>query len=124
MKFTNLIITLFILIIITIMPGLALAHAHLISSKPAANSKISLPLSRISLNFSEGIIPGLSKIQVVGLHKQRLLAKQITLEPGNAKVATVYLNHDLIPGTYQVYWKVLSVDGHKTHGVYKFYIIK
>ena len=96
-----------------------LAHAHLKQQSPAADSVVSAPQS-LTLNFSEGIEPGFSGVVVTDAQKQVIKTGTATRDEKNKAQLTVPLDQTLTPGTYQVDWHVVSVDGHKTKGSYHF----
>ena len=96
-----------------------LAHAHLKQQSPAADSVVSAPQS-LTLNFSEGIEPGFSGVVVTDAQKQVIKTGTATRDEKNKEQLTVPLDQTLTPGTYQVDWHVVSVDGHKTKGSYQF----
>ncbi|HEG2083453.1 CopC domain-containing protein YobA [Enterobacter kobei] len=96
-----------------------LAHAHLKQQSPAADSVVSAPQS-LTLNFSEGIVPGFSDVVVTDAHKQVVKMGAVTRDEKNKAQLIVPLAQTLATGTYQVDWHVVSVDGHKTKGSYHF----
>jgi len=96
-----------------------LAHAHLKQQSPAADSVVSAPQS-LTLNFSEGIEPGFSDVEVTDAHKQVVKMGAVTRDEKNKAQLIVPLAQTLATGTYQVDWHVVSVDGHKTKGSYHF----
>ncbi|MBT1714515.1 CopC domain-containing protein YobA [Enterobacter dykesii] len=96
-----------------------LAHAHLKQQSPAADSVVSAPQA-LTLNFSEGIEPGFSGVVVTDAQKQVIKTGTATRDEKNKAQLTVPLEQTLVAGTYQVDWHVVSVDGHKTKGSYRF----
>ncbi|MCD4865129.1 copper homeostasis periplasmic binding protein CopC [Pseudomonas sp. PLB05] len=104
-----------------LLPGLALAHGHLKSAEPAPDSTSPAP-KQLSLSFSEGIEAALSQVQLQRLDGQAGTA--ITtgkVIPGrDERTLDVPLEAPLEPGRYQVKWRVLAKDGHKTQGDYRF----
>ncbi|GJL42937.1 TPA: CopC domain-containing protein YobA [Enterobacter chengduensis] len=103
----------------TMMTPSVLAHAHLTQPIPAADSVVSAPRA-ITLNFSEGIEPGFSGVVVTDAQKQVIKTGTATRDDKNKAQLTVPLEHALASGTYRVDWHVVSVDGHKTKGSYRF----
>jgi methionine-rich copper-binding protein CopC len=103
----------------TVISPSVLAHAHLQQTIPAADSLVSAPQA-LTLNFSEGIEPGFSGVVVTDSQKQVIRAGTVTRDEKNKTQLTVPLEQPLTPGTYQVNWHVVSVDGHKTKGSYHF----
>ncbi|MGX5052685.1 CopC domain-containing protein YobA [Enterobacter asburiae] len=103
----------------TILSPSVLAHAHLKQQSPAADSQVAAP-QVLTLNFSEGIEPGFSGVVVTDAHKQVIKTGTATRDEKNKAQLTVPLEQTLAPGAYRVDWHVVSVDGHKTTGIYHF----
>ena len=103
----------------TMMTPSVLAHAHLKQQTPAADSLVTAPRT-LTLTFSEGIEPGFSGVVVTDAQKQVIKTGTATRDEKNKEQLTVPLDQTLTPGTYQVDWHVVSVDGHKTKGSYHF----
>ena len=103
----------------TMMTPSVLAHAHLKQQIPAADSVVTAPQA-LTLNFSEGIEPGFSGVVVTDAQKQIVKTGTATRDEKNKAQLTVPLEKTLASGTYQVDWHVVSVDGHKTQGSYRF----
>ncbi|QBC02294.1 CopC domain-containing protein YobA [Enterobacter cloacae] len=102
-----------------IMTPSVLAHAHLKQQNPAADSQVTPP-QVLTLIFSEGIEPGFSGVVVTDTQKQVMKTGTVKRDEKNNTQLTVPLEQTLTPGTYQVDWHVVSVDGHKTKGSYHF----
>ena len=100
--------------------GVAYAHATLLSSEPAARSRLAESPTRIRLVFSEALEPTLGRIALVGADG---VVRQLTSagDPRDvhALVAPVEM---LSPGAYRVQWRVVSADGHAVQGSYVFTI--
>ncbi|KAG1716173.1 hypothetical protein ID866_990 [Astraeus odoratus] len=103
----------------TVISPSVLAHAHLEQQSPAADSQVASP-QVLTLNFSEGIEPGFSGVVVTDAQKQVIKTGTATRDEKNKAQLTVPLKQTLAPGAYQVDWHVVSVDGHKTKGSYRF----
>lgn len=103
----------------TVISPSVLAHAHLKQQSPAADSQVASP-QVLTLNFSEGIEPGFSGVVVTDAQKQVIKTGTATRDEKNKAQLTVPLKQTLAPGAYQVVWHVVSVDGHKTKGSYRF----
>ena len=98
----------------------ALAHAHLKHQYPAADAQAAAAPQALTLNFSEGIEPKFSGVSVTG-DKQQIVKVGTVKRAENDKTQLIApLEQALTPGTYQVDWHVVSVDGHKTKGSYHF----
>ncbi|MFH7904910.1 CopC domain-containing protein YobA [Enterobacter cloacae] len=96
-----------------------LAHAHLQQQIPAADSQVAAPQA-LTLNFSEGIEPGFSGVVVKDAQGNVVKTGDIQRDEQNKAQFNVPLEQTLVAGTYQVDWHVVSVDGHKTKGSYRF----
>ena len=103
----------------TVISPSVLAHAHLEQQSPAADSQVASP-QVLTLNFSEGIEPGFSGVVVTDAQKQVIKTGTATRDEKNKAQLTVPLEQTLALGAYRVDWHVVSVDGHKTKGSYRF----
>jgi copper resistance protein C len=99
------------------LPGQALAHGLLIQTVPAAEAVVAEPPVEISLSFNEQIEARFSGIDLLGPDGAAIAIGEIAVIDKNM-VAPVL--DSLLPGVYQVDWHVLSADGHKVAGSYKF----
>jgi methionine-rich copper-binding protein CopC len=94
-------------------PRMALAHAVLVTSSPAAHGIVKGPDVAIRLRFNS---------RIDGAHSRLLLAdsagKVQTLVLGPQKSPDALDAHEikLSAGTYTVRWQVLAADGHITRG--------
>jgi copper transport protein len=99
-------------------PPSAAVHATLVSSEPAANSRLASSPTRVRLVFSE---PVEGKLGRISLHPTT--GAVITLRAGadprdvHAVIAPV---DALAPGRYRVDWRVVSADGHPVDGTFAF----
>ncbi|MFU2318121.1 copper homeostasis periplasmic binding protein CopC [Rahnella sp. PCH160] len=98
----------------------ALAHAHLKTQTPAADTVVTASPSELSLGFSEGIEPNFSKITLADADNKPVKTGDMTLAANDKTQVVLPLPETLKPGKYRVTWSVVSVDGHKTHGQYRF----
>lgn len=98
----------------------ALAHAHLALATPADNSVVSDSPQAIVLTFTEGVEAGFSGASVKGPEGKTVETGKATVDSANAKVLNIPVESTLTAGDYSVSWHVLSVDGHKTKGTYRF----
>lgn len=96
------------------------AHAHLLSSTPA-DKEMAMPAPKeLTLTFSEGLEPKLSKAVVTGPDGKVVKTGDAHLAPGNDKVLLVPLPAPLPDGTYKIDWQAVAKDGHKTTGTFTF----
>jgi copper resistance protein C len=99
----------------------AFAHAHLHRANPPIDSKLPVSPSAVTLTYTEGVEPSLSKIEVHDVHAIRVDKSDPHLTGGGNRQLSVSLPK-LPPGRYSVIWHVISVDTHKTEGQFSFSI--
>jgi copper transport protein len=93
-------------------------HATLVSSEPAANSRLASSPARVRLVYSEPVEGKLAKVTLVPA-----AGAPIALHAGadprdvHAVIAPV---DSLGPGSYKVEWRVVSADGHPVDGAFNF----
>jgi methionine-rich copper-binding protein CopC len=101
----------------------AFAHAHLESQLPAADSEVTSP-KELRLNFSEGVEEKFTKVAISldgpGDSIEIIQTQSVVTDPANKKALIVVPAVPLAPGTYKVEWHAVSVDTHKSEGVYRF----
>jgi len=95
-----------------------LVHATLVSSEPAANSRLSASPSRIRLVYSEPVEGDLARVTLVPRTGASIKLRAAG-DPRdvNAVIAQV---DSLVAGGYRVEWRVVSADGHPVDGTYTF----
>jgi methionine-rich copper-binding protein CopC len=98
----------------------AFAHAHVVSSTPAANAVVAAP-KQISVTFSEKLVPSFSKIEVSMAGMDMKVPVKIAVSTdGRTMVATP--QGAFMKGGYVINWSAASVDGHKSKGSIPFKI--
>ena len=101
------------------------AHAHLESQLPAADSEVTTP-KELRRNISEGVEDKLTKVAISldgpGESTEIIQTQSVTTDPANKKVLIVVPAVPLAPGKYKVEWHAVSVDTHKSEGVYRFQV--
>lgn len=100
--------------------SLAAAHAHLQSSAPAAKAQVTTSPDALTLNFSEDIEAAFSGVTLLDSAQKPVETTKARVEADQKNRLIVGLSQPLKAGGYQVNWHVLSVDGHKTEGSYRF----
>jgi methionine-rich copper-binding protein CopC len=100
----------------------ALAHAHLVQTVPAANAIVQRAPSELELRFSEAIEAKFTKIEVKGPDGGDVPIKTITAASEDKTMLIVIPAIPLPAGTYQVFWRAVSVDTHASEGNYSFTI--
>ena len=104
---------------LTLVPVAALAHAHLDHASPAVGSTVAQPPKEIFLWFTDALEAKFSTIEVRDAQGTAVQAGPATLARDNTAQLRVPLK-PLSPGTYKVFWRVLSVDTHRTQGNFTF----
>ncbi|MGB3318060.1 MAG: copper homeostasis periplasmic binding protein CopC [Sphingopyxis granuli] len=103
----------------------ALAHPKLVSTTPAADASVETP-SRITLTFSEQLMPRLSGVEVImtgmlGMPNHRMAVTGFQTSTGaDGKTLIVALPRPLTTGSYQVTWHAVSADTHRIEGNFAF----
>jgi methionine-rich copper-binding protein CopC len=95
------------------------AHAQLERADPRVGSTVRAAPPVLTLYFSEGVEPAFSSVQVTDAGGHRVDAGKMRVDKGNPQQVQVPLR-TLAPGQYNVRWRVLSVDTHKTEGSFGF----
>jgi copper transport protein len=102
--------------------GPALAHATLVSSNPAPNSRgeSSTPTD-ITLRFSEGVqIVNRGDVTIVDGRGVRVDAGRPAAAPGDPRTVIVPLKGPLVPSSYTVRYRVISSDSHSEANAFVF----
>jgi copper resistance protein C len=97
----------------------AFAHAFLKSSSPPVGANVPVAPKAVTIDFTEGVEPTFSTIEVQDAQGKRVDAGHPHLVNGNQSRLAVDLPK-LPPGQYTVTWHVTSVDTHKTEGNFHF----
>ncbi|WP_338836431.1 copper resistance CopC/CopD family protein [Gordonia polyisoprenivorans] len=96
-------------------PGLAGAHATLVSSVPAGDSRVAISPSQVVLTFDENISVGADPARVISAQGDRVdTGSPHLISAGNALVIPV--RPDLPAGSYSATWRVISADTHVVTG--------
>jgi hypothetical protein len=111
--------------LILLCPATLLAHATLLRTEPAVNTRVSQLPEAIRLWFSESIERRFSQVTVhqatrhptTGkVQPQKRIEVVLSEGPQVTRELAVLLPETLPPGLYLVQWKVLSIDSHRTTG--------
>lgn len=94
------------------------AHAHLKSTTPAADSRVTAP-AELRLVFSEGVEASFTKV-TISKDGAAVAVKSIATEGTDKKTLVVTPAAPLTAGDYKVEWHAVSVDTHKSDGDYRF----
>ncbi len=111
-------------VIIAVLPTLLLsastarAHALLDRASPLVGSTVRTAPRAISLWFTQKVEGAFSTIEVRNAAGARVDVGRAQVGGGGTMLRTGL--KALSPGTYQVHWRVLSVDTHRTEGSFSF----
>ncbi len=94
------------------------AHATLLQTEPAADSRMEHAPSRVLLSFNERVETVFNSIEVLNQKGERVDSgvPQVT---GEGDVLAIGLR-SLNAGQYVVFWRVISLDGHQVQGHFGF----
>lgn len=104
-----------LMVLLSLLPALAHAHAVLLKSEPAAKSEIATSPQQVVLEFNENVGPIYFK--VLDKSGAEMPASDFQLD-GNRVVLP--LTDALANGTYAVTYRVISADTHPVGGMYLF----
>ncbi len=96
----------------------AWSHSHLQKQSPAADSAQAAP-QEVRLEFSEPLEGALCKIEVTDGAGKPVTASKATVDATAPRVLQLPLGK-LDAGSYKVDWNVVSTDGHRSKGSYRF----
>ncbi|MEO7917626.1 MAG: copper homeostasis periplasmic binding protein CopC [Dokdonella sp.] len=94
------------------------AHAKLISVVPAADSTVASP-KMISVHFDEAIEVKLSKLKLTMSDGVEMSVMGMN-DAKDPSTLSIMPNATLKPGMYTAAWSIVSDDGHKEKGSFKF----
>lgn len=94
----------------------AWAHAHLVSSTPAADATVTAAPKTITLTFNEKLVPAFSKFDLTmpEMNNMPMKVKTAVSKDGKSIVGTP--SAALPKGAYKIVWTAASSDGHKMNG--------
>ena len=99
----------------------AAAHAELERAVPAADSILAEPPAQVVLPFSQRFEPAFTKVRVVDANGREVAGGEFQVDDADPRRLRVDLPR-LAPGTYQVNWRVLSIDTHISEGRFGFVV--
>ena len=97
------------------------AHAFLDHSNPAVGSTLPTAPASISIWFTQELEPAFSTIEVKDQAGANVDASDTQVDQSDPTLMRVSLK-PLPPGTYKVFWRVVSVDTHPTDGTFTFHV--
>ena len=99
----------------------AFGHGKLEQSAPPADAVLAAAPKQISLRFNEALETSFSKISVSPAGNASAIASGGAADASDARSLVLPLPA-LSSGEYQVHWSVMTHDGHKSRGDYRFRI--
>jgi copper resistance protein C len=97
------------------------AHAFLDHASPLVGSLVPAAPSVVTLWFTQDLEPAFSTVTVTNEAGQRVDLGNARIPEGSPAELQIGLK-PLLPGTYLVSWRVISVDTHPTEGTFTFEI--
>ena len=94
----------------------AWAHAHLVSSNPAANAAVAVAPKVITLTFNEKLVPAFSEFELTMPEHGGMKVPVKTTVSKDGKSITGTPQSALTNGAYKIVWSAASADGHKMTG--------
>lgn len=99
----------------------AAAHAFLDHASPRVGTVVHSAPSEVKLWFTQELEAAFSTLRVVDGNGRQVDQKDKQMDPKDPSAMQVSLP-PLPPGTYRVYWRVLSADTHVTEGDFSFVV--
>ena len=99
--------------------GVAQAHATIAIAEPKADSELSAAPKDIRLHFTDTLEPAFSKIVLLDAKGAGVKLSKTVVGKADAKTMSAQLPV-LSAGLYQVRWTIMTRDGHKVKGEYRF----
>ncbi len=103
--------------------GPALAHAELVETSPADGDTLAEVPGQVRLQFTEPIEAAFDPVKVYDQQGNRVDEDDARVDPDDAKVLAAGLE-ELPDGSYNVEWRVTSLDGHVVDGTYQFAVAR
>src|SRR5262249_15406073 len=99
------------------------AHALLDRANPRVGSTVATAPVELLLWFTQKLEPAFSTVEVRDANGARVDGGRVQLDSSDASLLHVPLK-PLVGGSYEVRWRVLSVDTHTTEGRFRFKVSK
>jgi len=103
--------------------GTASAHAALRHAHPSAGEELTVAPVEISIDYSTGIDLTQAEIHLTDATGAEIALTKVDGEAATGETLVRRITGTLAPGTYNVRWRVLSIDGHWTRGDYMFVVM-
>lgn len=105
--------------LLALLPVGVASHAFLVKSTPTRRAVVAQPPARVDLWFNERLEGAYSRVSVVNAEGRRVDLGDGSVGRDDPRLLTVSLP-PLVPGTYTVRYRVLSVDGHVVDATFSF----
>jgi hypothetical protein len=102
--------------------SIACAHAFLDRAAPAVGSVVHGSPTQVKLWFTQQLEAAFSSVRVLDSSGRQVDQGDPQVDRADATLLRVSLPK-LVPGTYRVTWRVLSVDTHVTEGDFTFAVV-
>ena len=96
----------------------AWAHAHLDHSTPAMGTTVATAPQEVALWFTQNLEPAFSSVEVTDAGGARVDQGEPQIRDNTMRIGLKSLG----TGTYSVHWHAVSVDTHKTEGIFSFQV--
>lgn len=108
-----------VVVLVTLFPLPLFAHAILVKAQPAKDEVITVSPKQIDVWFNDKVGSEYKALAVIDSAGKRMDNKDVEQESGNE--AHLYATlQPLIPGTYTVRYRVVSIDTHIITGKFQF----
>jgi copper resistance protein C len=94
----------------------AFAHAHLDHASPAVGSTVVTAPQDVTIWFTQNLEPAFSSVEVTSSSGASVTQGAAQIGGNTMRVGLKTIG----PGSYEVHWKAVSVDTHKTEGTFSF----
>ena len=101
------------------LPSAAWAHAALLKTFPAASAEVDTPPTEVRLVYDEVVEPRFAIVSVTDAAGHQQVDAAVHRSPSNPYELDAPLRH-VAEGSYLVFWRVISADGHPVRGVFVF----
>ena len=108
---------------LAVMPAQAVAHLKLQSSRPAQGDSVRVPLTEISIVFTQAVDPRYTSVTLLDSAGQEVtLGTLVPVREGKTKEFVYRLTHPVVSGAFVVRWKTAGTDGHVVTGSFDFVV--
>ncbi len=101
------------------LPSAAWAHAALLETYPAASAEVDTPPAELRLVYDEVVEPRFAIVSVTDAAGHQQVDGAIHRSAADAYEIDAPLRH-LAEGSYLVFWRAISADGHPVRGAFTF----